>query len=134
MHGYSLLRPSLNSDYFHDLYDQAVAQGIDVEGHRASSLPEQLVMCLLSDTETGPGVFETALAYTEAKRMADNASLFKLVAKSVGMKYGIMPTFMAKPWGDVSHSGGIDGDGTADYRFRCLDAQGLSNTYLTCLS
>jgi hypothetical protein len=34
--------------------------------------------------------------------MADNASLFKLVAKSVGMKHGILPTFMAKPWGDVS--------------------------------
>jgi len=34
--------------------------------------------------------------------MADNACLFKLVAKSVGMKYGIIPTFMAKPWGDVS--------------------------------
>ena len=36
--------------------------------------------------------------------MADNACLFKLVAKSVGMKYNIMPTFMAKPWGDVSVS------------------------------
>jgi hypothetical protein len=36
--------------------------------------------------------------------MADNAILFKLVAKSVGMKYGIIPTFMAKPWGDVSIS------------------------------
>ncbi len=34
--------------------------------------------------------------------MADNAVLFKLLAKSVGMKYGIMPTFMAKPYGDVS--------------------------------
>jgi glutamine synthetase len=33
--------------------------------------------------------------------MADNACLFKLVAKSVGIKYNIMPTFMAKPWGDV---------------------------------
>ncbi len=54
------------------------------------------------DTETGPGVFETALGYTDASRMADNAVLFKLVAKSMGMKYGIMPTFMAKPWGDVS--------------------------------
>jgi len=57
---------------------------------------------LTLDTETGPGVFETALGYTEAFRMADNACLFKLVAKSVGMTYGIMPTFMAKPWGDVS--------------------------------
>jgi glutamine synthetase len=56
----------------------------------------------LQDTETGPGVFETALGYTQAQRMADNAVLFKLVAKSVGMKYGIMPTFMAKPWADVS--------------------------------
>ena len=53
------------------------------------------------DTETGPGVYETALAYTDASRMADNGVLFKLVAKNVGMKYGIMPTFMAKPWGDV---------------------------------
>ncbi len=61
---------------------------------------------LLSDTETGPGVFETALGYTQAERMADNAILFKLVAKSVGMKYGILPTFMAKPWADVSLSAG----------------------------
>lgn len=30
--------------------------------------------------------------------MADNAVLFKLVAKSVGVQYGIMPTFMAKPY------------------------------------
>ncbi|WVN89641.1 uncharacterized protein L203_104871 [Cryptococcus depauperatus CBS 7841] len=86
MHGYSLLRPTLNIDYFHDLYDYAVKFGIEVEGHH---------------TETGPGVYETALGYTDAARMADNACLFKLVAKSIGMKYGITPTFMAKPWGDL---------------------------------
>ena len=34
MHGYSLLRPTLNTDYFHDLYDQAEQFGIEVEGHR----------------------------------------------------------------------------------------------------
>lgn len=55
-----------------------------------------------ADTETGPGVYETALAYTEARKMADNAVLYKLLAKSVGIKYGIMPTFMAKPWATVS--------------------------------
>ena len=33
--------------------------------------------------------------------MADNAILFKYVAKSVGMKLGIVPSFMAKPWGNV---------------------------------
>lgn len=44
-----------------------------------------------------PGVYEAALAYTNALRMADNANLFKLTCKSLGYKYGIMPTFMAKP-------------------------------------
>jgi glutamine synthetase len=56
-------------------------------------------MNLNIDTETGPGVFETALAYTTALRMADNAILFKYLAKSIGIKYGIVPSFMAKPWG-----------------------------------
>lgn len=56
------------------------------------------------DTETGPGVFETALAYTRALRMADNALLFKYLVKSLGMKYGITPSFMAKPWGNVRPS------------------------------
>ena len=54
------------------------------------------------DTETGPGVYETALAYTTALRMADNAILFKYLAKSIGMKCGVIPSFMAKPWGNVS--------------------------------
>ena len=46
-------------------------------------------------------MFETALAYTDVLRMADNAALFKLVAKSIGIKYNVMPTFMAKPWENV---------------------------------
>jgi glutamine synthetase len=44
VHGYSLLRPQLNKDYFHELYDAAEEFGIEIEGHH---------------TETGPGVFET---------------------------------------------------------------------------
>ncbi|KAG8898008.1 hypothetical protein FRB99_007724 [Tulasnella sp. 403] len=74
MHGYSLLRTTLNSDYFNALFDLNLKFGVEIEGHH---------------TETGPGVFETALAYTSALRMADNASLFKLGAKSIGMKYGM---------------------------------------------
>lgn len=42
-------------------------------------------------------MYETALAYTDARSMADQAVLFKLAARHSGMKYGIMPTFMAKP-------------------------------------
>ncbi|TDL27400.1 glutamine synthetase/guanido kinase [Rickenella mellea] len=86
MHGYSLLRTQLNNDYFHDLFDESLKFGVDIEGHH---------------TETGPGVYETALAYTAALRMADNAILFKYLAKSVGMKHGIIPSFMAKPWGNL---------------------------------
>ena len=71
----------------------------------SSTFPRELkpFIYIIVDTETGPGVFETALAYTSALRMADNAILFKYTAKSVGMKHGIMPSFMAKPWGGVSN-------------------------------
>jgi len=75
------------------------------------------VMSFRTDTETGPGVFETALAYTTALRMADNALLFKYLVKSLGIKYSITPSFMAKPWGNVSMS------------FRVVD----HNTYATAL-
>ncbi|KAE9409456.1 glutamine synthetase/guanido kinase [Gymnopus androsaceus JB14] len=86
MHGYSLLRTQLNNDYFHAIFDEALKFGVDIEAHH---------------TETGPGVLETALAYTDALRMADNAILFKFLTKSIGMQYGVVPTFMAKPWGNL---------------------------------
>lgn len=56
MHGYSLLRPQLNKDYFHELYDAAEEFGIEIEGHH---------------TETGPGVFETVSVsdHTSARRL-----------------------------------------------------------------
>ncbi|KAF5330711.1 hypothetical protein D9619_005342 [Psilocybe cf. subviscida] len=91
MHGYSLLRTQLNNEYFHDLYDKSLAFDVAIEGHH---------------TETGPGVLETALAYTSALRMADNAILYKYTAKSVGMKYGIIPSFMAKPWNGLPGTSG----------------------------
>ncbi|BEJ16442.1 hypothetical protein CspHIS471_0510470 [Cutaneotrichosporon sp. HIS471] len=90
-HGYSLLRTSLNKDYFYDLYNVSTAMDVEIEGHH---------------TETGPGVYETALAYTDTLRMADNAVLYKLIAKSIGMKHNIMPTFMAKPWQNESGCSG----------------------------
>ncbi|OCH93407.1 glutamine synthetase/guanido kinase [Obba rivulosa] len=86
MHGYSLLRTQLNTEYFNDLFDESLKFEVPLEGHH---------------TETGPGVYETALAYTTADRMADNAILFKFLAKSIGMKRGVVPSFMAKPWGNL---------------------------------
>ncbi|KAG0042980.1 hypothetical protein BGZ83_011960 [Gryganskiella cystojenkinii] len=85
MFGYSLLRPSLNQEYFYDVFDECKAFGVNIESFH---------------TETGPGVFEAALAYDNATNMADMANLFKLSVKQLGMKQGIMPTFMAKPYGD----------------------------------
>jgi glutamine synthetase len=107
VHGYSLLRTQLNNEYFHELFDESTKFGVDIEGHRwvstcLSVFNYMVLMILIIDTETGPGVFESALAYTSALRMADNAILFKYVAKSIGMKRGVVPSFMAKPWGNVS--------------------------------
>lgn len=73
----------------------------DIVSLQALHRPHCSISNLGLDTETGPGVYETALAYTRALRMADNAILFKYAAKSIGMKFGIIPSFMAKPWGNV---------------------------------
>jgi len=105
VHGYSLLRTQLNNQYFHDIFNEAEKFGVAIEAHRTpfpqSVTPRSLQLWRI-DTETGPGVYETALAYSPVLRMADNAILFKFLAKSVGMKHGITPSFMAKPWGNVS--------------------------------
>lgn len=37
-HGYSLLRTTLNKDYFYDLYKVSSKMGVEIEGHRASYL------------------------------------------------------------------------------------------------
>ncbi|KAF9920500.1 hypothetical protein FBU30_009677 [Linnemannia zychae] len=91
MFGYSLLRPSMNQDYFYDIFDQCKNFGINLEGFH---------------TETGPGVYEAALAYDSAGKLADMASLFKMSTKQLGLQRGIMPTFMAKPYVDKPGSSG----------------------------
>jgi glutamine synthetase len=107
VHGYSLLRTQLHNDYFHDIFNEAEKFDVNIEAHRKSIINYHShflglhVLISSIDTETGPGVFETALAYTTASRVADNALLFKYLVKSLGMKYGITPSFMAKPWGNV---------------------------------
>ncbi|MCJ1311274.1 hypothetical protein MMC25_004945 [Agyrium rufum] len=82
MFGYSLTRPVHNQKYYYDIFDTCKAFDCGIEGWH---------------TESGPGVFEAALEYGEIKQMADRASLFKYVVKSLGTKYGITPCFMAKP-------------------------------------
>ncbi|KIK06110.1 hypothetical protein K443DRAFT_120295 [Laccaria amethystina LaAM-08-1] len=86
-HGYSLLRTQLNNQCFHDLFDKSWQFHIPIEGHHESQV--SLIMTNKkakgifhrTDTETGPGVLETALAYSSALRIADNAILFNYTAK-----------------------------------------------------
>jgi glutamine synthetase len=81
MFGYSLLRTNANREYFNALMDDMLAFGVPIEGLH---------------TETGPGVYEAAIGFSEALEQADRAILFKLGAKEIGSRFGIMPSFMAK--------------------------------------
>ena len=82
MFGYSLLRMNEHRDFFNALMDDMLAFGVPIEGLH---------------TETGPGVYEAAIGFSEALEQADRALLFKTGAKEIGARFGIMPSFMAKP-------------------------------------
>ncbi|KAI1617749.1 glutamine synthetase [Exophiala viscosa] len=82
MFGYSLTDPIHNKDWFYEIFETCEKFKCNIEGWH---------------TESGPGVFEAALEFGEITEMADRASLFKYVVKAMGSKYGITPTFMAKP-------------------------------------
>jgi glutamine synthetase len=81
MFGYSLLRAGHARDYFNALFGELAAFGVPVEGLH---------------TETGPGVYEAAIVYSDALEAGDRALLFKAGAKEIGARFGIMPSFMAK--------------------------------------
>ncbi|HSV19813.1 MAG TPA: glutamine synthetase [Casimicrobiaceae bacterium] len=81
MFGYSLLRANHSREYFQALFDDLQAFGVPIEGLH---------------TETGPGVIEVALVFSEALEAADRGILFKAAAKEIGARFGIMPSFMAK--------------------------------------
>jgi len=81
MFGYSILRASQGSAFFHDLFDLLNKFGVPIEGIH---------------TETGPGVYEAAILYGEVLEAADRAVLFKAGVKEIGHRHGVIPTFMAK--------------------------------------
>jgi glutamine synthetase len=81
MFGYSLLRVNHNREFFNAIMDEMQAFKVPIEGLH---------------TETGPGVYEAALCFSEALEQADRAILFKTGAKEIGARFGIMSSFMAK--------------------------------------
>ncbi len=82
MFGYSILRASQQSAYFHALFDQLRAFDIPLEGLH---------------TETGPGVYEAAILYSDVLEAADRAILFKTAVKEIAYRHGVFASFMAKP-------------------------------------
>lgn len=81
MFGYSWLREGQHSEFCHAILDECEEFGIPIEGLH---------------TETGPGVYEVAIVYDEALRMADKAALFKTYMKQLCTRRALQVTFMAK--------------------------------------
>jgi glutamine synthetase len=79
--GYSMLRSSVDSDFYHDLLKLCSAMDVPLEGLH---------------TETGPGVLEAAIEYCDALAAADRAAIFKTFSKVLAQRQGKMLTFMAK--------------------------------------
>ena len=81
MFGYSVLRASQQSPFFHDLFDLLTKFNVPIEGIH---------------TETGPGVYEAAIVYSKVLEAADRAVCFKTGVKEIASRHGIIASFMAK--------------------------------------
>lgn len=79
--GYSVLRSSVNAEFYHDLMQLGADMDFPLEGLH---------------TETGPGVLEAAIVHAPALEAADRAALFKTYCKVLAQRRGLMATFMAK--------------------------------------
>jgi glutamine synthetase len=116
MFGYSVVRASANSTLVLQMLDQLAAFHCELEGLH---------------TETGPGVYEAAIAVDEAVPAADKGALFKTAVKEIAARQNLTPTFMAKWNPDLPGSSGHlhqslwDG-GKHKNLFHSTDAGGMS--------
>ncbi|HTT61386.1 MAG TPA: glutamine synthetase family protein [Bryobacteraceae bacterium] len=81
MFGYSVLRASANADLVLEILEALAAFDVPLEGFH---------------TETGPGVYEAAIAVERGLAAADRAALFKTAVKEIAARHNLTPTFMAK--------------------------------------
>ncbi|MGI9326912.1 MAG: glutamine synthetase family protein [Pseudomonadales bacterium] len=100
--GYSVLRTGTHAELFTGLMDECEQLAVPLEGLH---------------TETGPGVWEAALAPAQGLDAADRAALFKTFAKTYFARQGLLATFMAK-W-----SMSVPGQ-SGHFHFSLLDATG----------
>src|SRR5258708_12729662 len=75
-----MLRSSVESDFYHGLLKLCDDMDMPLEGLH---------------TETGPGVIEAAIKYTDVVAAADRAVTFKTFYKVFAARQGKMPTLMA---------------------------------------
>lgn len=123
MFGYSLLRMNTNREFFNAIMDEMAAFKVPIEGLH---------------TETGPGVYEAAIGFSEALEQADRAILFKTGAKEIGARFGIMPSFMAK-WsarypGCSGHIHQSVSDGKKNLFFDASSPRGMSPMFESWLA
>jgi len=120
MFGYSVLRTTLQQPFFNDLFELLGKFDIPLEGLH---------------TETGPGVLEAAIKYSDVIEAADRATLFKTAVKEIAYRHGIMATFMAKISEHLPGCGGHvhqslwDKSGKKNLFFDANDKQKMSETF-----
>lgn len=118
MFGYSLLRPSQNQSFFQDIFTLLPKFNIPLEGLH---------------TETGNGVYEAAIDYTDILEAADRAVLFKTSVKQIAYTHELIACFMAK-WntnlpgcsGHI-HQSLWDADGTKNQFYNEADGDNMSD-------
>jgi len=117
MFGYSLLRPSQNQDFFNDIFNLLPQFNIPLEGLHP---------------ETGDGVYEAAIDYTDVLEAADRAVLFKTSVKQIAYRHQVIACFMAKWNSDLPgcsghiHQSLWDGGGKKNLFYSKGDSENMS--------
>jgi glutamine synthetase len=118
MFGYSVVRASANLDLVLEIMEALAAFDVPLEGFH---------------TETGPGVYEAAIAVEAGLVAADRAALFKVAVKEIAGRHGLTPTFMAKWNAALPGSSGhlhqsLSGNGNPENLFSSETDGGMSDT------
>tara|TARA_A100001037_G_scaffold115402_1_gene105100 strand:+ start:394 stop:1743 length:1350 start_codon:yes stop_codon:yes gene_type:complete len=121
MFGYSAVRASTYSELVHDIIASMDAFEVPIEGIH---------------TETGPGVYETAIRYTDGIAAADRGALFKNGIKEIAPRHELIATFMAKWNADLPgcsghlHQSLIDREGNNTFASEGGEVSDVARSYL----
>ncbi|KAA8915706.1 hypothetical protein TRICI_002149 [Trichomonascus ciferrii] len=77
-----VMRQNLNKEFYYGVVNACRKTGVELECWKV---------------ESGPSVLEGVIGCNNVLKLADDASMFKIICKSVGAENGIIPCFMAKP-------------------------------------